>query len=236
MTSRRDVDTVLAWLERTGTRKTREGMARYAIPSDTAFGVTVGELRKEARRIGRDHDLALGLWETGRYEARTLAAFIDEPDRVTAAQMDRWCDDFDSWAICDTVCFHLFDRAAPAWEKVHQWAERTGEFQKRAAFALLWSLSSHDRKAPDDAFLACLPLIEEGARDERNFVKKGVDMALRAVGKRNAALNAAAVATAGKLAASDHPAARWVGKKTRKELTSDAVTGRLAGRRKSAGR
>jgi len=216
------VESVLDWLERTGSEDTIQGMDRYAIPSETAYGVPVGALRKEAKRIGRDHALALALWDTGRYEARLLAAFIDEPARVTVSQMDRWSRDFDSWAVCDTVCFHLFDRAPAAWGRIEPWARRRGEFQKRAAFALIWSLSAHDKAAPDDAFLACLPLIEEGARDDRNFVKKGVDMALRAMGKRNAALNAAAIATAERLAASEEPSARWVGKKTLRELRNQA--------------
>ncbi len=218
---------ILDWLERTGTQETIDGMARYAIPSAGAFGVPVGELRKEAKRIGRSHDLALALWDMGRYEARLLAAFVDEPARVTASQMDRWCGEFDSWAVCDTVCFHLFDRAPGAWGRIRPWARRKDEFQKRAAFALLWGLTVHDRAAPDDAFLACLPVIEEAALDDRNFVKKGVDMALRAIGKRNAALNTAAIATAQRLAGSDDPAARWVGRKTLKELTGPAVRHRL---------
>jgi hypothetical protein len=136
---------VLDWLERTGTAETRAGMARYAIPSDRAYGVTVGELKKEARRLGRDHELALALWETERYEARILAAFVGEPRRVTVAQMDAWCADFDSWAICDTVCFHLFDRTPHAWGRIGPWARRKGEFQKRPAFALLWGLSAGQR-------------------------------------------------------------------------------------------
>jgi len=223
------VETVLDWLQRTGSEETIRGMARYAIPSATAFGVPVGVLRKEAKRIGRDHKLALALWDTGRYEARLLAAFIDEPARVTVSQMDRWSRDFDSWAVCDTVCFHLFDRAPAAWGRIEPWARRKGEFQKRAAFALIWSLSAHDKAAPDDAFLACLPLIEEGARDDRNFVKKGVDMALRAMGKRNAALNAAAIAAAERLAALDEPSARWVGKKALRELRRPAGSRRPLG-------
>lgn len=117
-----EVESVLAWLERHGTKANRDGMARYAIPSHNAFGVPVGTLRKYARRLGRNHELAAGLWDTGRYEARMLASFVDEPARVTPAQMDRWCRDFDSWAICDTVCFHLFDRTPYAWRKARQWA------------------------------------------------------------------------------------------------------------------
>jgi 3-methyladenine DNA glycosylase AlkD len=213
------VKRVLTSLERLGTRKTREGMARYAINADKAFGVAVPDIRKVAKDLGRDHDLAAALWETGWLEARMLAALIDEPARVTRGQMDRWCRDFDNWALCDAACFHLFDRTPFAFDKVALWSRRRGEFQKRAAFALLASLAVHDKRAPDEAFVRCLPLIEEGASDERNFVKKAVSWALRGIGKRNGALRAAAVATAKRLAASDGTAARWVGKDALRELT-----------------
>jgi 3-methyladenine DNA glycosylase AlkD len=143
---------------------------------------------------------------------------VDDPGAVTSAQMDRWCRDFDSWAICDTVCFHLFDRTPLAWTKVGKWAKRKPEFEKRAAFALLWGLSGHDRTAPDARFREGLVVIERAASDERNFVKKAVSMALRAVGRRNAALNKAAVAVAERLAASSDATERWVGKDALKDL------------------
>jgi 3-methyladenine DNA glycosylase AlkD len=223
-----DAKDVLARLKRQGTKATRDGMARYNIPSGKAFGVTVGALRKEARRLGRDHELAAALWDSGWYEARMLATFVDEPQRVTAAQMERWCRDFDNWAICDTACFALFDRTAHAWAKVAQWAVRKDEFVKRTAFALLWSLSVHDRHAPDAPFLRGLALIERAATDERHFVKKAVNMALRAVGKRNAALNGAAVALSRRLSLSPDATAQWVGKDALRELTGASVTRRLA--------
>lgn len=222
------VDEVLAWLQRTGTKKTRDGMARYGIPSDGAFGVPVGALRKYAKGIGMNHALAEALWDTGRYEARMLTAFLAEPARVTPAEMDRWCRDFDSWAICDTLCFHLFDRTPHAWSKVPRWAKKREEFQKRAAFALLASLAGHDRDATDETFLRSLPLIEAAATDERNFVKKAVSWALRSVGRRSVAVNEAAVALAQKLAGSEDPTARWIGRGAAKELTSAAVQRRLA--------
>jgi 3-methyladenine DNA glycosylase AlkD len=209
---------VVAWLRRNGRRATRDGMARYAIPADRAFGVTVGELRAYAKQLGRSHELAAALWETGWYEARMLAAFVDEPERVTARQMDRWCAGFDSWAICDTVCFALFDRVPAAWERVEPWARRREEFRKRAAFALVWSLAVHDKGAANERFLACLPLVEMAAVDDRNFVKKGVDMALRAVGKRNAALRAAALELAARLAVAESASARWIGRSTQRDL------------------
>jgi len=221
---------VVAWLDRQGTRHTRDGMARYGIPQDKAFGVPVGTLKKEAHRLGPDHGLAVALWKTGWYEARMLAAFVDDPARVTSAQMERWCRDLDNWAICDTVCFALFDRTRFAWGKVALWAVRRDEFVRRAAFALLWGLTVHDKKAADASFLNGLRLIERAATDERHFVKKGVNMALRAVGKRNAALNAAAVTLARRLAASSSPAARWVGSDALRELTGPSVRRRVRSR------
>ena len=213
-----EVEAALRWLKRHGTKRTREGMARYGIPADHALGVTVADLHVLAKRLGRNHELAAALWNTGWYEARMLTAFIDEPARVTRAQMDRWCRDFDSWALCDTLCFHLFDRTPHAWAKVAQWSNRRAEFVKRAAFALIASLAAHDKRSGDTPFLESLRLIERAASDERNFVKKGVSWALRGVGRRNAALHAPALAVAGRLAQSDAAACRWVGKDALRDL------------------
>ncbi len=218
MKDRVDTATALAWLKRSGSQKVIDGMARYGIPSDTAVGVSVGDLKKYAKTIGKDHELADGLWKSGIYEARMLAAFVDEAEQVTGKQMDRWSNDFDSWAIADTVCFALFDRAPDRWKKVHAWAKAKPKFKKRGAFALLWGLTVHDKRAPDQEFLACLPLIEAGARDERDYVKKGVDMALRALGKRTAALRRAAVALAKTMASSSEGAQAWVARSTLREL------------------
>ena len=225
-----DVESVITSLKRLATKATRDGMARYAIPSDKAFGVAVGDMRKLAKELGRNHELALALWDTGWYEARMMASFLDDPARVTPAQMERWCRDFDSWAICDTVCFHLFDRTPHAIRKIAQWSNRRNEFEKRAAFALLASLALHDKQAVDEPFFECLPLIERAAADERNFVKKGVVWALRGIGGRNAVLHAAAVSLAQRLAESADATARWVGKTTLRELKSPAATKRLAAR------
>jgi 3-methyladenine DNA glycosylase AlkD len=223
-----EVETAIAWLKRKGTKANRDGMARYAIPSTNAFGVSMPNIQSLAKQLGRSHELAAALWDTGWYEARFLASFVDEPERVTPAQMDRWCRDFDNWAVCDTVCFVLFDRTPHAWRKVEQWAGRREEFEKRAAFALLWALTVHDKTAGDERFVHGLSLIERAANDERNFVKKAVNMALRATGKRNPALHAAAVEVAQRLAASTEPAARWIGKDALRELTSPKVTARLS--------
>jgi 3-methyladenine DNA glycosylase AlkD len=222
------VDESIAWLRSHATKATRDGMARYNVPSSKAFGVSMKNIQLLAKQLGRDHALAAALWETGWYEARMLTAFVDEPERVTSAQMDRWSRQFDNWAICDTLAFALWDRTPHAWTKVEQWAGRREEFIKRTAFALLWSLTVHDKAATDKQFLRGLALIEQAAADDRNFVMKAVNMALRAIGKRNAALNAAAAATATRLAASTDASARWVGKHALREITSAAVQRRVA--------
>lgn len=225
-----DVRDVVAHLRSLGSKATRDGMARYAIPTTNALGIPVGTLRAYAKRLGRDHALALALWKTDIYEARMLATFVDDPALVTAAQMDAWCRDFDNWAICDTACFALFDKTTHAWRKVDAWAGARAEYVKRAAFALLASLASHDKESGDAPFAHGLVLIERAADDERNFVMKAVNWALRGIGERNAALNAAALKTAQRLAALPDKAPRWIGKDALRQLASPAVVRRLAAR------
>jgi 3-methyladenine DNA glycosylase AlkD len=222
----------LAALEAMSTKRDRENLSRFGITANKAFGVSMANMQVLARRLGRSHELAAALWETGWYEARMLTSFVDEPARVTPAQMDRWCRDFDNWGICDTVCFHLFDRTPHAWGKVTKWHDKRGEFVKRAAFALLASLALHDKHTGDEPFVASLALIERAASDERNFVKKGVSWALRLIGRRNPALNADAVMVARRLSVSRDAAARWVGTGALKELTSPVVLRRLAAHRR----
>lgn len=223
-----DVSMALAWLERRGTKKNRDGMARYGIVAPKVFGVSMGTMRSLARRLGKRHDLAEALWTTGWYEARMLAVMVDEPERVTAAQMERWARAFDNWAICDTATFVLFDRTRHAWPKVRQWSRRRDEFVKRAAFALLASLTVHDKAAPDERYLEGLALIEREAHDERHFVKKAVNWALRSIGKRSPMLNREAVAVARRMVSASDAARRWVGKDALRELTSSGVRRRLA--------
>jgi len=207
-----EVKAALALLEKASSQKVRDGMARYGLPSHHALGVGVGTIQKLAKQLGKDQALAEGLWETGVYEARLLAAFVGEPGKLTPALMDRWCEDFDNWGVVDTVCFKLFDQSPHAWKRVGPWAKQKGEFQKRAGVVLLACLAGHDRNASDDAFLRCLPLVERAAADERNFVKKGVSWALRMIGRRNPVLRTAAIELAQRLAGSAQPSARWVGK------------------------
>jgi 3-methyladenine DNA glycosylase AlkD len=209
-------------------------LPRYGIEAARAFGVPMGTLLKLQKRLGTDHELSLALWESGWYEARLLAALVGDPQRVTRRQMDAWAAGFENWGDCDTVCFKLFDRTPFAWEKVRQWAASPREYVKRAAFALLWGLTVHDKQTGDAPFAEGLQLIERAAVDERHFVKKAVNMALRAIGKRNPTLNAAAVKVARRLADSPEAAARWVGKDALRELTSPGVIRRLAPRRRVA--
>jgi 3-methyladenine DNA glycosylase AlkD len=225
-----EVEAALAWLKRKSTKRDRENMPRFGIVARKAFGVSMANVRALAKRLGRNHELAASLWDTGWYEARMLASLVDDPALVTPAQMDRWCRDFDNWGICDTVCFHLFDRTPHAWRKVAQWSVRRNEFEKRAAFALIASLALHDKRAPDAPFLEGLRFITRAAADERNFVKKAVSWALRGVGQRNFDLNAAAAAVARQLAESPHAAARWVGRDALREFARPAVVRRLAAR------
>jgi 3-methyladenine DNA glycosylase AlkD len=224
------VQAALAWLRSHSTKATLDGMARYAIPSHHAYGVAMKDIKALGTALGRNHALALALWTTGVYEARMLSSFVGDPAELTKTQMDRWCKDFDNWAFCDAMSFNLFDRSPHAWAKVTEWSNRRNEFEKRTAFALLWSLTVHDQRAGNERFLHGLALIEREAGDERNFVKKATNMALRAIGKRNRALNSAAVVVARRLADSKNATARWVGKDALRELTSPELAKRLKAR------
>ncbi len=220
----------LSWLEKNGTRRAVEGLARYGIVAERAYGVTMGQLKSLKRQLGTDHELSLALWDTGWYEARLLAALVGDPARVTRRQMDAWAAGFENWADCDTVCFTLFDRTPYAWERARRWAKSPREFVKRGGFALMACLSTHHKTAPDTKFLALLPVIEKGAKDERNFVMKGVSWALRGIGRRSPALNRAALVVSRRLAASEDAAPRWVGTDALRELGSPKVRARLARR------
>ena len=173
-TVKAQVDETLRWLDKRGTKANRDGMARYGIVADKVFGVSMATMKSQAKKLGKNHDLALALWDTGWYEARILTSFVDDPAQVTPAQMERWVKDFNNWAICDSITFHLFDKTPHAWKKIEQWSKRKDEFQKRASFALLAAVALHDKKAADAPFLKSLRLIEGAAGDDRNFVKKGV--------------------------------------------------------------
>ena len=240
MKTDRRVAGILAELRSLGSAKDRAGMARYGIKVENAFGVSIYQLRKVATRLGTDHDLALALWATGNHEARLLACFVDAPAAVTAEQTEAWARDFDSWDICDQATTSLFDLTEHAWAKAAAWAVRDEEWVKRGGFALMAGLAVHDKAAADRAFTELLPLIEHAASDERNFVKKAVNWALRNIGKRNRTLNAAAIACAERIRAAANTkaggerggdpgarAARWVATDALRELASEKVRARL---------
>jgi 3-methyladenine DNA glycosylase AlkD len=208
----------LRWLKKHSSKSVRDGMTRYAIPNDHALGVKMGDIQKLGKQLGRDHALALALWKTGVYEARLLCAYVDEPAKVTRAQMHAQALDFDNWAVCDTLCFALWVRTPHAFPMVRKWASHRDEFVKRAAFALLASLALRKHDGDDSDYLAGLKLIEKAASDDRNFVMKGVNWALRGIGRRNAKLKKAAAVVAKKLAASDEKAPRWIGKDALRQL------------------
>jgi 3-methyladenine DNA glycosylase AlkD len=217
------VPEVMAWLKKAGSPQAAAGLSRYGLPTERAFGVSVAALRQYAKAIGTDHELALKLWKTGWLDARILASFLADPGKVTPTMMDDWCREFDNWGTTDTACFTLFDRSPHAWKKAVQWIKRKPEFERRAGFVLMACLAAHDKTARDAAFLKFLPLIEKGASDERNFVKKGVSWALRHIGHRNKKLHGAAVKTATRLSMSEDATERWVGKDALKDLTRPLV-------------
>lgn len=203
------------------------GMARYGINTENALGVSIPLLRKLAKQIGRDQALAEKLWNTGVHEARILAGFIGEPDRIGPRMMDAWARDFDSWDLCDQVCSNLFDRTPHAYEKAFEWAEEEAEFLRRAGFTLMAALAVHDKQASNEKLALFLPAIERHAGDDRNFAKKAVNWALRNIGKRNLDLNALAVETAERILAQDTKSARWIARDALRELTSGKVRERL---------
>jgi len=222
-----EVKLVIDRLRSLGDPKGVEGMTRFGIQSSNSFGVSVPQLRTLAREVGRDHMLAMKLWETGLHDARLLATMVDDPRKVTLEQMDKWVRDFDSWDVVDGSCGNLFDKTPFAVAKAKQWCKREEEFVKRAGFVMMAELAVHDKEAKEKVFLDFLPLIVGGASDERNFVKKAVKWALRQIGKRNMKLNKAAVSTARRIRKIDSGAAKWVAADALRELKSPQVLKRL---------
>jgi|SRR5271167_3070360 len=226
-----EVARIVSELQRLGSPRHLAGLAHFGIQSKICYGIAQPKLDALAKKIERSHALALELWETGIYEARILAGMLDIPEEVTAKQMDAWVLDFDNWATCDGTCCHLFAFAAPAWEKAFAWTERQEEFQKRAGFALAAYLAYRDKSAADAEFVRFLKVIAREAGDTRNFVRKAVNWALRNIGKRNARLNRAAIATAARLLKSELPVTRWIAGDALRELRGDAVQRRLRKRK-----
>ena len=224
------VGRTVAELRRLGAKRNVEGMARYGIRAKKVFGVSKPNLDALARKIGKNHALGLKLWSTGIQDAKILAGLVSEPAKVTAAQMELWVRDFDNWDSCDGTCCHLFVLAPAAWTKALAWTKRKDEFQKRGGFALAAYLAYRDKSANDGKYLSFLKVIEREADDDRNFVRKAVNWALRNIGKRNRRLNRAAIATARRLRKRDSRAARWIAADALRELEGEAVQARLRGK------
>ncbi|HIH01738.1 TPA: DNA alkylation repair protein [Thermoplasmata archaeon] len=207
-----------------------EGMARFGINTENALGISVTSLRKYAKTIGTDHALALELWDSGIHEARILAAIVDDPSEVTEEQMEHWVRDFDSWDVCDQACTSLFDRTPFAFSKAAEWSHREEEFVKRAGFAMMAGLAAHHKSAPDEMFVVLLEHVKRESTDDRKYVKKAVNWALRGIGKRNLHLNAMAIEAAAQISEIDSRPARWIASDALRELSSEAVRKRLESR------
>jgi 3-methyladenine DNA glycosylase AlkD len=217
------LDEALARLRAQARPEVLEGMAHFGMDTEGRLGLSVPSLRQLGREIGRDHSLAMALVDTGIPDAQVLAAYVAEPLQFTVEQMDHWVTRLGAWDTCDQACGNAFVRSPLAWDRVPAWAARHGEFERRAAFALIAALTVHDKRAADERFIAFLPLIEQAADDERNFVKKAVNWALRQIGKRNAALRAEATTCAQRLREHPSPAARWIAADALREWRKRAV-------------
>jgi 3-methyladenine DNA glycosylase AlkD len=223
MTNHMSLDEILSRLRSLANPEAVAGMARFGINPKNTYGISIPALRKIARELGTNHDLAQQLWASGVHEAKILAAMVDDHEKVTEGQLESWVEAFDSWDVCDQCCSNLFDETRFAYQKAVEWSSRKEEFVKRAGYALMAALAVHDKSAPDTKFLRFLPLIRRGSSDERNFVKKAVNWALRQIGKRNRRLNRAAIATAKEIQAMESKTARWIAADALRELTSPAV-------------
>jgi len=204
-----------------------KGMARFGISSNNTLGISMPVIRQMAKEFRGNHDLALELWDSGIHEARILAALIDDPKKVTEAQMEKWVYEFDSWDVCDQCCMNLFDKTPLAVKKIFEWSEREEEFVKRAAFAMMATLAVHNKKLSDEEMMEFLPLIIAKSDDERNFVKKAVNWALRQIGKRNMFLNAKAIETAEKILILNTKSGRWIARDAIRELQDEKIIFRI---------
>ncbi|MBI2126363.1 MAG: DNA alkylation repair protein [Thaumarchaeota archaeon] len=222
-----EYEEILSKLKSMGDPKAAEGMAKFGINTKKAYGVSIPNVRALAKKIGKDHNLAQSLWSSGIHEARILAGIVDDPKMVTEEQMEKWVKDFDSWDVCDQCCSNLFDKTNFAHGKAIEWSKRREEFVRRAGFTLMATLAVHDKKARDEDFIAFLPLIKDATTDERNFVKKAVNWALRQIGKRDARLNKMAVELAKEIQKIDSRSAKWIASDAIGELTGKAIQQRL---------
>jgi 3-methyladenine DNA glycosylase AlkD len=227
ITTRVDLDHVLGILKSQSNPDAARSMARFGIKTDKAFGVSVPFLRNLAKQIGRDHSLSQALWNSGLHEARELATMVADPAKITEDQMESWVNEIDSWDVCDHCCGNLWVKTPFARRKVREWSRRPEEFVKRAAFSLMAFLAVHDKSAADDVFTKFLPIIKRESIDQRNFVKKAANWALRQIGKRNRNLNRLAIATAREIQKLDSKSARWIAADALRELTNSKVQSRI---------
>jgi 3-methyladenine DNA glycosylase AlkD len=218
---------ILGKLKSMSDPKAVAGMARFGINPENTLGVSIPKLRALAKAAGKDHALALRLWESGIHEARILASMVDDPMQATEGQIEVWVGQFDSWDVCDQVCMNLIEKLPFAYRKAFEWSEHGEEFVKRAGFVMMARLAVSDKKADDDVFRRLFPIIKREAGDGRNYVKKAVNWALRQIGKRNAQLNKEAIWLARELQAMEDKAAKWVAADALRELTGEPVQARL---------
>ena len=204
-----------------------EGMSRFGIKGDGRLGLSMPELRRMGKSIGKDHSLAVKLWATKIPDAMILAALVDDPAEVTEQQADSWVKDICSWDVCDQLCMNLFERIPFASKKIFEWSKRDEEYVKRVPYAMIACIAWHDKDAPDELFTGFFPVIESAATDDRNYVKKAVSWALRHIGKRNSNLNRKALGLAREIRNMDSKAARWIASDVIRELESEAVHKRL---------
>jgi len=223
----RSADEIVRKLKSMANPDNVKGMAKFGMISEKRLGISVPEMRKMAKEVGKDHKLALNLWQTGIPEARILASMVGEPDKLTEKQMESWVKGINSWDVCDQVCMNLFEKTPLAWKKIHDWSERDEEFVKRAAFSLIACLAWHNKDMPDERFFELFPVIKRESTDDRNFVRKAVNWALRHIGKRNQNSNKAAIKVAKEIREIDSKAARWIASDAIRELESEAVQKRL---------
>jgi len=214
-----EIKQIIPELKKHSSPKDREGMVRFGINPKFALGVRIPVLRNLAKKIGKNHDLALALWKTKIHEARILATMIDEPQKVNSKQINEWLKDFNSWDLCDQCCMNLFDKLPPAFQKAKEWTKRKREFERRAGFALMASLAVRDKKAKDQEFLKFFPPIKKYSTDKRNFVKKAISWALRQIGKRNKQLQKEAIKLAKEIQKIDSKASKWIASSVLSELT-----------------
>ncbi|MFA6924655.1 MAG: DNA alkylation repair protein [Bacteroidales bacterium] len=221
------VNDIIKFLKSQSSEKNKEGMARFGIKVEKAFGISIPILRSIAKKNKKNHELALQLWKTGYHEAMILASMIDAPDEVSSKQMDEWIKEFNSWDLCDQCCLNLFAYCDNAFEKAMEWTKREKEFERRAGFALMACLAFKHKKANDENFYQFFEPIKKYSTDERNFVRKAVNWALRQIGKRNKTLHPKAIKLAKEIEKINSKSARWIAKDAIRELTSEAVIKRI---------